>query len=1283
MSIPQLADRQDIINWSNRAESGYWFPELIRQLIIATSKPTRIEFRTQEGAGLPGFDGYTEITTGNAFIPDGVVAWELGTDEVPTTKANKDYKKRTDNPPENIDPSQTVYISFSSRSWPRKSNWAAKKRLEGKWRDIKAFDVDDIMTWLIDAPAVHIWLTWHIGKPLEGVRDLQSWWEGWSQETYPTITPELILSGRKKEYEQLERLLAGNPQVVPIESETKDEAEAFVSAVIAQQPPNLRDTYFSKAILIDSPDTWNYYANSRRPLILIRRFNDSTYDQLAINNGHHVIVPIDPSLSIKSGIKLPRISATEALEVLKQTNPNTAKAKYFAAIIHSSLTSYRRNTSNISSKPEWAARENGASFLRLILAGGWDINKEGDIEALTQLTGKSKTDLIQLLQRWSNIPDSFFTIVGNHCRVTIPDDKWMVLAQYCTHEDLNAFNEFVKLILSERDPARALPPEERMYASIHGKVRKYSKELRTGIANSIAMLGSISTPELIGKTFDGCDPAATASLLVRDLLQDAITSREGWIDLSPVMMQFAEAAPDEFLKQVEADLKSEHPTLLILFEPKPGLMGSNYDYPNLLWALERLAWSPDYFPRVAMILADLASITSGTEIVNCPFNSLLSFFRLWFPQCGASEASRMIVLNRIVKKYPKLGWSLLLNLIPHDQDWASSNPDPGKRLTLWRDWQTEPKQPTIAEYWNSVLKVSQQLLDGIKDDLNRWVDIVDRIHKLHPATHEQVMSTLEQNADIIQDVTIRDRIGSELRKIVNKHKAFPDAEWVMPPHFLTRYEILEKKFEPIDLFARYRWMFGNHPDLGIPFRKDDYQGWEAEREQKKSESLRAIYAEHGITGILSFANSVVRPDEIGYLLSKWELDPQQTTAIRDCLGNTDNTGQLAFRFTQSSIYIKGDEWIGKYVGEGLLRQWELPKRVAALRSYPANNATFDLVDQFDEDTQREYWRSFSFYASENPDEVDHVMKSLIRFDRPRVAMDILASLTYDVNHEINLETIYSAMFACMQTAREDDPTRLASYEVKQLLIYLQYHEKGDTSRLEQLEWLFLPLLGIDTHHLQLHKHMERDPVFFVSMLGKYYLRDDESEAKEPLPDWESRAFYYLFGHWQSVPGMQSDGTLDSQHLKSWVNEVLRLLAQEKLMRGGMCALGKVLSWGPKLDNDLLQLPPIADSDLAMIHGEFRGNRIPHPAICDVIEDLAEPVLEDNYGVAIRNQRGVTWRGRGGEQERSLAEDMKKVAEAVAAKWPRVAALYRKLERSFEADAHSWDNDAAIDDIDRE
>ena len=308
MPIPQLADRQDIINWSNRAEAGFWFPELIRQLVSATSKPTRIEFRTQEGAGLPGFDGYTEITTGNAFIPDGVVAWELGTDEVPTTKANKDYKKRTDNPPENIDPSQTVYISFSSRSWPRKSNWAAKKRLEGKWRDIKAFDVDDIMTWLVDAPAVHIWLSWRLGKPLTGVRDLQSWWEGWSQETNPTITPELILSGRKKECEQFEKSLTGTPQIIPIESETKDEAEAFVSAVIAQQPPNLRDTYFSKAILIDSPDAWIYYANSRSPLILIRRFNDSTYDRLALSNGNHVIVvqsqqTIDEKLYRRTSLK--------------------------------------------------------------------------------------------------------------------------------------------------------------------------------------------------------------------------------------------------------------------------------------------------------------------------------------------------------------------------------------------------------------------------------------------------------------------------------------------------------------------------------------------------------------------------------------------------------------------------------------------------------------------------------------------------------------------------------------------------------------------------------------------------------------------------------------------------------------------------------------------------------------------------------------------------------------------------------------------------------------------
>jgi len=102
------------------------------------------------------------------------------------------------------------------------------------------------------------------------------------------------------------------------------------------------------------------------------------------------------------------------------------------------------------------------------------------------------------------------------------------------------------------------------------------------------------------------------------------------------------------------------------------------------------------------------------------------------------------------------------------------------------------------------------------------------------------------------------------------------------------------------------------------------------------------------------------------------------------------------------------------------------------------------------------------------------------------------------------------------------------------------------------------------------------------------------------------------------------------------------------------------------------------------HGpKTEGTGVPHPTICEIIEELASEVVDENYRVAIYNSRGVTWRGKGGQQERDLAKWYDEIAEQLKNQWPRVASIYKKLAEGYRSEASHWDNDAAIDDIDRE
>ena len=102
---------------------------------------------------------------------------------------------------------------------------------------------------------------------------------------------------------------------------------------------------------------------------------------------------------------------------------------------------------------------------------------------------------------------------------------------------------------------------------------------------------------------------------------------------------------------------------------------------GLLWALEKLAWSPDYLSRVAVILADLASIDPDGSWANRPIGSLVNIFLPWHVQTTAKFDRRKAAIKAVIKNQPKIGWSLLLELLPEGCHTTSGNYRP-----IWRDF---------------------------------------------------------------------------------------------------------------------------------------------------------------------------------------------------------------------------------------------------------------------------------------------------------------------------------------------------------------------------------------------------------------------------------------------------------------------------------------------------------------------------------------------------------------------------------------------------------------------
>jgi hypothetical protein len=87
---------------------------------------------------------------------------------------------------------------------------------------------------------------------------------------------------------------------------------------------------------------------------------------------------------------------------------------------------------------------------------------------------------------------------------------------------------------------------------------------------------------------------------------------------------------------------------------------------------------------------------------------------------------------------------------------------------------------------------------------------------------------------------------------------------------------------------------------------------------------------------------------------------------------------------------------------------------------------------------------------------------------------------------------------------------------------------------------------------------------------------------------------------------------------------------------------------------------------------------PSEPVRDVLEHEQDDELQTGMHIGRFNQRGVTVRNpySGGAQERALAEQYRRWADAVRNRWPRSGALLDSLAETYDRDARREDAQAA-------
>ena len=1244
----------EVSSWANRPDANHQLPELIRRLILATvPELSRLEMSSGSAVWLSGWDGQLTADTGNAWVPRGNLSWELSCRSDVSAKANDDYRKRT-NPPQGDPDATTTFVFVTARQWGGKEQWAEARRADGKWADVRAYDGGDLAAWLAQTPAVAEWFGDVIGKlPSDGYTTLDEWRENWTTVAEPSISPALVVAGRQGSVDRLSGWIQQTPSAYYVQAQTREEAIAFVAASAFNSDDAWGAALLARALVVKSEDAWNSLVRHGSPLVLIRAFDGNVSSQVATNRGHYVITPLHANEEPRgNGEQLPMLGRDETVSALTEMGLSETEARALVRKTARSLPIMRRFLIEEAGgpAPTWAFVNPQSPLPSLMLIGQWDESSEHDKETVAQVTGHPYEEVARVAAALAQTEDSPLTKVGSRWRFLSHEEAWHLLAPRLTVDDVERFTVETVRILETESSEYELPVEQRHLAGIQGKGVPHSRLLRQGIVRTLALMGNQGErARNVGDV-----PYCPAVVLRRVLTEDK--GWEIWATLSGDLATLAEADPETVLEAIERRLSATPSSFKDLFHQEGDPLFGGTQHTGLLWALERLAWAPEYFSRVAVILARLAQTDPGGRVANRPAESLKTMFLPWFRVSEASDSHRLQTLGALLTRVPHEGWKTLVNAYPSGHGFVGDREPP-----LWRPWgQDGTPLPNRQEIQATISEMERLLLEHVGDDANRWTDILRLVSNLSPDTRQQAVLVMSQRADAIQQHPNSVDLWTGLRTQLNRHRSFPDATWALPESEMKPLAAIYARLTPDDPAVAYSWLFSGWPELPDGSNRRDVESHYESLDAARQIAIAAAYASGGSDAILSIAESAGQPGEVGRaFFIGIGAEPALELALTHA-GSEQGQYRLMVRGILWTLFHQ----CGRPAWDGVL------ERAKAAAVTPQALADVFLAASSDRDTwirlgnetsevQRRYWESMNPWAVSWEDEADVAFVALKLLEIHRSATVAEWTSHQPVHHEIVIRTLEQLPADLMNASVPEARSNWSMYDITSLLEKLDESAEVDDGTIAHLELPFISALSHDSQReLALHREISRNPALFADLIAHMYRRDDgqtDAAVDEHATEVAGIILVPIMMGQGIIPGKMEDGAVDHDALAAWVNEARRLCTERG--RGGI---------GDDMIGQLLSKAPVGDDGIW-----------PCEPVRELLEQINSQSMGNGFAVGTRNRRGVTSRGvfDGGAQERTLSGEYRIQANEIGARWPTTAGLLRRIAESYEHDAQWHDRDA--------
>jgi hypothetical protein len=654
-------------------------------------------------------------------------------------------------------------------------------------------------------------------------------------------------------------LLDENRPFTTIRAKSVDDVLGFVAATMLTTDPVLRAELLARTLIVHDVSALRQLAGSESLLILLP-FEEQMRRVAELVQSNNVLFMCEEDMP--ADVELPNINIADVTKMLLDQGVERKLATELGQAAGVSLQRFQRVASKQTRpQPAWNAAFSEADIRRAWLLGSWTTSRSGDLDVFAQLVGRPFDEVEGQMGESARGADPVFSAVGAVWSVVSPADFWDHVRPRLGVSDLRALERTVQDVFGAVDPALELPPDERWLAGMRGMTRIHSRELRRGLATTLALIGVRGGTTTLG----GITGNTWISGVLQRLFERSNSDETGqlWASLADVLPLLAEAAPDVFIRGIETATQRPSTALSQMFTDNQGdSLTTSSPHTGLLWALEVTAWSPAQFSRAVDVLAQLSQIDPGGRLSNRPFNSLKDIFRPWLPQTLVGRVDRLEVLATLAQRYPDVGPRLLIALLPSGHDTAMANAKPKFRAAP-----SEPPRAEAREWTETTAALISELLPILRSRGELWPDFLDHLDDLPSVDRDRIYAELPSS---IAGMNPGERVAvwEKASDLIRRHHEYPDARWALPEDELVRFETTIAAAKPADTRDEARWMFDEtHPDIGLS-KATDLEAYDREIRALRAAAIRHIHDQHGMAGLEAFVLTVKHPFLVGAALAE-------------------------------------------------------------------------------------------------------------------------------------------------------------------------------------------------------------------------------------------------------------------------------------------------------------------------------------------------------------------------------------------------------------------------------